>query len=74
MLELTGGEPLSVDIGKLFELQSALESNRVSHVTAEIEHRAGVGHPASKLLDARTGLDHLFELTRKFAKVIGKRR
>ena len=51
VLELTGGETLGVDVGKLLELERALHGDRVAHVATEEEHRARVGHEAGDLLD-----------------------
>ena len=39
VLELTGGEPLGVDVGELLELERALHRHRVADVPAEEEHR-----------------------------------
>ena len=65
VLQLTRREPLRVDVGELFELERPLEGDRVPGVTAEEQHRAGVRHPASELLDRLVLLEHGLELLGK---------
>ncbi len=71
VLELARGEALRVDIGDLLELQRALERDGEAHVTAEEEHRAGVGHEPGDLADPVHRVEQVAELVRHLAQLMG---
>ena len=61
VLELAG-RTLGVDVGELLELQRPLERDRVAHVAAQEQHRAGVGEPAGEPVDLLGPVEHLLDL------------
>src|SRR6478752_7569579 len=70
VLELAGGEALGVNVGELLELERTLERHGVADVTAEEEHRAGVGHEAGDLAHPVEAVEDLLDLAGDLVQVL----
>ena len=70
MLELAGGETLSMNVGQLLELERPLQGHREADVAAEEENRGHVLELEDQLLNLRLLLENLLHAGRHRGELI----